>query len=84
MDEDDSDAEEVYPDQVGEPFHSDPTFEQTGPSSKPHLITQGNLKDLVRDLDLSESQAGILASRLKLWNLLQQDTKIRFFRNRLE
>jgi hypothetical protein len=80
----DSDSEEVYPDQVKEKFHSDPSFEQTGPSSKPHLITQGILKDLVRDLDLSENQAVILALRLKGRTLLQQDTKICFFRNRIE
>lgn len=34
MDEDNSDADEVNPDQVGERFDSDTTFEKIGPSSK--------------------------------------------------
>jgi hypothetical protein len=60
----------------------DPTFEGSCSSSEPHLLTQGDLNDLVRDLNLSTKEAEILASRLKGWNLLQQDTKVCFFRNR--
>jgi len=45
-------------------------------SSEPHLLTQGNLNDIVRDLNLSKKEAGLLGSRLKSWNLLRQDTKV--------
>jgi hypothetical protein len=62
MDDDNYDAEEVHPDQVRKRFHSDPASEQGGQSSKPHLGTQADLKDLVRDLDLPKIQAEILAS----------------------
>jgi hypothetical protein len=48
MDEDDSDANETHPDQVGERSDSDPTFGQSGPSSKPQLVTRADLKNLVQ------------------------------------
>ena len=64
----------------------DPTFqinEGLPPSARePHLLTQGDLNDLVRDLDLSKKQAELLGSRLKSWNLLHRDTRVCFFRNR--
>lgn len=63
----------------------DTTFEATaGPSREPHLITQGDLNDLVRDLNLSKKQSEVLGSRLKGWNLLSKDTKVCFFRKRQE
>lgn len=40
----------------------DPSFEL---SPEPHLLTQGDLNDLVRDLNLSKKQAELLGSRLK-------------------
>ena len=40
---------------------------------KNYFITQAHINDLVLDLNLSKSQAEILASRLKGCNLLQQD-----------
>ena len=45
----------------------------------PQLINQSEVNDLVCDLNLSKSQPEILASRLKGWNLLQQNTKIKCF-----
>ena len=42
----------------------------------PHLISQSELNDLVRDLNLSKIQAELLASRLRGWNLLQQGVKV--------
>lgn len=60
----------------------DPTFKAE--SREPHLIHQGELNDLVRDLKLSKKQAELLGSRLKGWNLLHTDTKVCFFRNRQE
>lgn len=59
----------------------DPSFEV---SNEPHLLTQGDLNDLVRDLHLSKNQAELLGSRLKGWNLLDRGTKVCYFRNRQE
>jgi hypothetical protein len=58
---------------VGVRTDSDLTFGQNGASSKPHLITQTDINYLVLELNLSENQAGILASRLKGWNFCQLD-----------
>jgi len=54
----------------------DPTFAGTCSSNQPHLLTQGALKDIVRDLNLSKKQAELLGSRLNGWNLLHQVTKV--------
>src|SRR6218665_1047212 len=51
-------------------------------SSEPHLITQSELNDLVRDLGLSKSKAELLASRFQGWCLLSQVAKVSVFRNR--
>jgi len=45
-----------------------------------HLLTQGDLNDIVFYSNLSKKQAELLASRLKGWNLLCQDTKVCFYR----
>ena len=50
--------------------------------NEPHWITQEDLKDLARDLYLSKQQSELLASRLKQWNLVQEDVRITSFRNR--
>jgi len=50
----------------------------------PHVITQGKLNDLVRDLNLSKFKAEILGSRLQQWNLLHKSTRISIFRQRHE
>ena len=56
----------------------DPTFAGASSSNEPHLLTQGDLNDNVRDLNLSRKQAELLGSRLKGWKLLRQDTKVCF------
>jgi hypothetical protein len=66
--------------EVENPFH-DPNFEAST-SSEPHLLTQGDLNDKVRDLNLPKKQSELLGSRLKEWNLLSINTKVFFFRNR--
>ena len=48
----------------------------------PHLICQGELDDLIRDLNLSKQKSEILGSRLQQWNLLQKTTRIFVYRNR--
>jgi len=52
----------------------DPQFAGACSSNEPHLLTQGDLNDNVRDLNLSKKQAELLGSRLKGWNLLRQET----------
>ena len=59
----------------------DTNFEESS-SSEPHLLTQEDLNDLIRDLKLSKIQSELLGSRLKGWNLLQKNTKICIYRNR--
>lgn len=41
-------------------------------TSEPHPLTQGDLNDLVRDLNLSKSNSELLASRLQQWSLLDR------------
>ena len=43
VDEVNSDVHEVHPDQVGERTDSDPTFVQSGPSSKRPFLTEADL-----------------------------------------
>ena len=50
--------------------------------NQPHWITQEDLNDLARDLYLSKQQSELLASRLKQWNLVQEDVRVTSFRNR--
>ena len=49
-------------------------------SNKPHLISQGELNDLVKDLNLSKNQVELLGSKLQGWNLLYKKYKIFFCR----
>jgi hypothetical protein len=51
-------------------------------TDSPHLIKQGELNDLVRELSLSKQHSELLASRLKEWNLLACNTQISIFRTR--
>ena len=51
-------------------------------STNPKPFSQGQLKDIVRDLNLSEESVEILASRLGEHGILDSETKITFFRNR--
>ena len=43
----------------------DPSFAGASSSNEPHLLTQGDLNDIVRDLNLSKKQAELLGSRLE-------------------
>ena len=53
-------------------------------SSEPILFNQEELSDLLRDLNISKESPELLASRLIDRNLLQQGTKITFYRTRDE
>jgi len=70
--------------QANSSMDCDPTFAGAISSNEPRLLTQGDLNDIVRDLNLSKKQAEFLGSRLKGWNLLRQDTKVCFYRERHE
>lgn len=58
----------------------DPVYE--GSSNEPHLISQSELNDLVRELGLSKKKSELLGSRLQGWNLLQQGTSVAVYRIR--
>ncbi len=60
----------------------DPTFTAVSSSNEPHLLTEGELNDIVRDLKLSKKQAELLGSRLNGWNVLREDTKVCLYRGR--
>ena len=47
---------------------------------KPHLITQPELNDLIRDLTLTKQQSELLTSRLGEWKFLDVDVRITSFR----
>ena len=54
---------------------TDPDFQ--GPASEsPHKLTQNELNDLVRDLELPKVKAELLASRMKQWKYLDEGVKI--------
>lgn len=53
-----------------------------GTSSNPQCFNQTELSDLIRDLRLSKESSELLASRLNDKNLLDNDTKITFYRTR--
>ena len=53
--------------------HSDPNYAPVSDTKEPHVISQEELNDLVRDLNLPKTKALLLASRLQQWNLLDQD-----------
>jgi len=80
----DSESSDEDVGQANNNMDCDPTFAGTSFSSEPHLLTQGDLNDVLRDLNLSKKQAELLGSRLKGWNLLHQDTKVCFYRGRHE
>lgn len=43
-------------------------------TTEPHMLTQGDLNDLVRDLNLSKRMSELLGSRLQQWSLLHEGT----------
>jgi hypothetical protein len=50
-------------------------------SAEPHRITQNELNDLVRNLELPNGKEELLASRLQQWNSLNDNVKVSAFRS---
>jgi len=61
----DSESSDEYVGQANNNMDCDPTFAGVSSSNEPHLLTQGHLNDIVRDLNLSKKQAELLGSGLK-------------------
>jgi len=78
----DSESSDEDVGQANNNMDCDPTFAGACSSNEPHLLTQGDLNDIVHDLNLSKRQGELLGSRLKGWNLLRQDTKVYFYHGR--
>jgi len=55
-------------------------YMQTSTDSSIHKITEGELNDLIRDLELLKNKAELLASKLQQWNLLHHSAKVTKFR----
>jgi len=72
----DSDSSDEHLGQANNNMDCDPRFAGACSCNEPHLLTQRDLNDIVRDLNLSKKQAELLGSRVKGWNLLHQDTKV--------
>lgn len=58
-----------------------PTPSELG-TAVPHLVTQADFNDLVRDGNLSRRTAELFASRFKQWNIVAADFKITAARDR--
>ena len=50
--------------------------------SSNRTITECELNDLIRDLELPKNKAELLASKLQQWNLLHHSVKVTTFRTR--
>jgi hypothetical protein len=64
------DSDEDHGQQEGENADCDPPLEASRSSSETQVLAQGDLYNIGRDLNLSKTQAELLASRLKGWNFL--------------
>jgi hypothetical protein len=61
-----------------------PTFAGATYSNEPHQMTQVDLNNFVRDLNVSKEQAELLETRLKSWTLLGQDSILCYYRGQHE
>ncbi|GBM65573.1 hypothetical protein AVEN_169853-1 [Araneus ventricosus] len=78
-----TDLEDFGP-QLGPSTSTDDDEEQSADlvHRQPRLVTQPELNDLVRDLELPESNSQLLGSRLQQLNLLENGVKISSYRTR--
>ncbi|KAK4882047.1 hypothetical protein RN001_005366 [Aquatica leii] len=73
---------EPQPGASNDTFNDDEEYSADLVSPQPHLLTQSELNDLVRDLQLPKTKSQLLGSRLQQWNLLEKGAKISFYRTR--
>jgi hypothetical protein len=77
IDSDDEDEGESTSGSPEPPASAEPHVSNVRSSApQPHILTQDELNDLVRDLELSKSKAELPGSRLKQWNLLEKNVRI--------
>jgi hypothetical protein len=77
IDSDDEDGGESNAGSPEPPASTEPHVSHRRSSApQPHILTQDELNDFVRDLELSKSKAELLGSRLKQWNLLEKNVRI--------
>lgn len=74
--EENSSDDDIYDDKTEDPDYVC--------EAEPHLLSQTELNDLVRDLGLTKEKSELLASRLKQWHLLEEDTYGTVYRKRHE
>ena len=79
---DSSDSDDDHGQQEGDNADGYPTFAASCSSFELHIFTQGDLNDLIHDLNLFKKQAEILGLIVKGWYFLHQDIEICFFHNR--
>jgi hypothetical protein len=83
IDSDDEDEGESTSGSSEPPASTEPHVSHGRSSApQPHILTQDELNDLFRDLELSKSKADLLGSKLKQWNLLEKNVRISSFRSR--
>jgi len=61
----DSESSDEGVGQAKNKMNCDPTFAGVCSSNEPHLLTEGDLNDIVLNLNLSKKQAELLGTRLK-------------------
>lgn len=76
------DSDEECPNKPLSTTSADPDFLVPETSAEPHKITQLELNDLIRDLELPKNKGELLSSRLQQWNLLADGVKVSQYRNR--
>ncbi|KAK4887859.1 hypothetical protein RN001_004130 [Aquatica leii] len=73
---------EPQPGASNDTFNDDEEYSADLVSRQPHLLTQSELNDLVRDLQLPKTKSQLLGSRLQQWNLLEKGVQISSYRTR--
>ena len=74
----------AYHSEVDSPDELNDDCDFREPNDSPHFPIQQELDDLVRDLGLTKSNAELLTSRLKEWNLLDPSCRTSKYRKRHE
>ena len=80
----DSDKQEIESSASSSEFRmsSQESYTASCISHEPHFISQNELNDLVRDLELCKTKSELLGSRLQQWNLLADGVRISKYRDR--